>query len=198
MTMTPLRSMPVLLAVLICALLAGCAHKKTVLVMPQEAPPATAPTPAPAPQAQQQEPAEPQPQPTPAAESGQAQNEPPAKNSSKAKPHPAKKQSQPGENTAHVSKPRVIQNETVPAPVTPAPSPEVASQQAATEKLLQSTENAIKGITRQLSPDEQAMLAQIRDFMNQSRSATKDNDFARAHNLAFKAHLLSDELVKQK
>lgn len=40
------------------------------------------------------------------------------------------------------------------------------------------------------------MLNQIRDYMNQSRQAIAENDLDRAHNLAMKAHLLCDELVK--
>lgn len=192
--------MPVLLTVLVCALLAGCARKKPVLVMPQEPPPATAPTPVPAPQAQQQ-PAQSQPQPSQAPEQeGQTTNEGAQK--TRPKPHPAVKKPSSQTPAAGATNARnnktVINNGGVSAPVAPVPSPEQASQQAATEQLLQNTENAIKGITRQLSPEEQAMLAQIRDFVSQSRSATKDNDFARAHNLAVKAHLLSDELVKQK
>ncbi len=190
--------MPVLLAVLACALLAGCAHKKPVLVMPQEPPPAAAPTPEPAPQAQQQPPqAQPSPAPAPG---GQTPNEAAQKNNSKPKPRPPVKKPSPqipaaGTTTARNNR-TVINNGGTSVPV--APSPEQISQQAATDQLLQSTENAIKGITRQLSSEEQAMLAQIRDFINQSRSATRDNDFARAHNLAIKAHSLSEELVKQK
>ncbi len=192
--------MPVLLTVLVCAVLAGCARKKPVLVMPQEPPPAAAPTPGPAPQAQQQPP---QAQPSAAPEQeGQTPNEAAQKSNNKPKPHPAVKKPSPqtpaaGTPTARNNR-TVISNGGVSAPVPPAPSPEQVSQQAATEQLLQSTENAIKGITRQLSSEEQAMLAQIRDFISQSRSATRDNDFARAHKLATKAHLLSDELVKQK
>jgi hypothetical protein len=34
--------------------------------------------------------------------------------------------------------------------------------------------------------------------MTQSRQATKDGDLVRAHNLALKAHLLSDDLAKQR
>lgn len=40
------------------------------------------------------------------------------------------------------------------------------------------------------------MVAQIKDYMAQSRKATADADHVRAHNLALKARLLSDELVK--
>ena len=42
------------------------------------------------------------------------------------------------------------------------------------------------------------MLAQIREFITQSRKATTENDPERAHNLAVKARVLSDELVKQR
>jgi hypothetical protein len=41
------------------------------------------------------------------------------------------------------------------------------------------------------------MRAQTKEFIVQSRKATTENDLVRAHNLAVKARLLSDELVKQ-
>ena len=41
------------------------------------------------------------------------------------------------------------------------------------------------------------MVQQARVYMTQSRSAIQDGDSARAYNLAMKAHLLSDELVKK-
>jgi hypothetical protein len=65
-----------------------------------------------------------------------------------------------------------------------------------TEQLLQSAQTNLNSINRPLSPEEQAMVAQIKDYMAQSRKATADSDNVRAHNLALKAHLLSDELVK--
>jgi len=65
-----------------------------------------------------------------------------------------------------------------------------------TEQLLQSTQANLNSINRPLSPEEQAMVAQIKDYMAQSVKATKDSDTVRAHNLALKARLLSDELVK--
>lgn len=179
-----------LLFVFLCALVAGCAHKKTVLVMPQQPPPSTAPTPVPA--AKEQQPAPP-PQASPTPEPGQAQNEVPQKDHPKPKSHNRK----PSPQISARNK-TVIDNEPVTATAPPPPSPELAKQMEATEQLLQSTENAIKGITRPLSESEQALLAQIRDFIKQSRDATQDKDFGRAHNLAQKAHLLSDELVKNK
>ncbi len=78
------------------------------------------------------------------------------------------------------------------------PHAEVAQTQATTEQLMQSTEANLNGMKRQLSQDEQAIVTQIRDFMAQSRQATKENDLARAHNLAVKASLLSDELAKRR
>jgi hypothetical protein len=74
----------------------------------------------------------------------------------------------------------------------------VSQEQANTEQLLQNTENAINGIKRQLTQNEQAMLAQIRDFIAQSRDAIKKNDLVSARKLAVKAHLFSDELLKQR
>jgi len=65
-----------------------------------------------------------------------------------------------------------------------------------TEQLLQSTQTNLNSINRPLNPGEQAMVAQIKDYMAQSRKATADSDNVRAHNLALKAQLLSDELVK--
>jgi hypothetical protein len=41
------------------------------------------------------------------------------------------------------------------------------------------------------------MVAQIKTYIDQSRKATSDNDFERAYNLANKARLLSDALVKK-
>jgi hypothetical protein len=196
MTMTPLRSMPVLLALLACALLTGCVRKKPVLVMPQEPPPATAPTPAPTPAPEaKQEPPQPQPSPTPAP--GEAQSATPGTaNNTKPKPHATPKK--PPQQVARNGGKTVVKNEDVPTSAPPLLTPEAQSQKAATEQLLQTTETAIKGITRQLSKEEQAILGQINDFVKQSRDAIKVNDFVRARNLAQKAHLLSDELVKQK
>jgi len=74
---------------------------------------------------------------------------------------------------------------------------EANRQREATEKLLLSTDDALKGINRTLTVDEQAMVAQIRNYMTQSRAATTDGDLLRANNLAVKAHLLTDELIKR-
>lgn len=198
--------MPVLLAVIIAVLSSGCARKKTVLVMPQEQPPAIAPSPTPTPQTTAQQPATPAPQASPTPQPSPEQ----AETAQKQKPHPkhtgGRKPSpsvpasgeKSSTETAHNIKPKIIENENVP-PATNTANPSVVSQeQATTEQLLQNTEIAINGINRQLTQNEQTMLAQIRDFISQSRDAIKKNDLVSARKLAVKAHLFSDELLKQR
>jgi outer membrane biosynthesis protein TonB len=71
-----------------------------------------------------------------------------------------------------------------------------AHQRETTAQLLQSTEDNLRNLNRQLSADERAVVDQIRNFVTQSRAAITDGDAVRAHNLALKAHLLSDELAR--
>jgi len=47
-----------------------------------------------------------------------------------------------------------------------------------------------------LNASQQEMVSQIKQFMEQSKKAVAEGDADRAHNLALKAHLLSDELLK--
>lgn len=75
---------------------------------------------------------------------------------------------------------------------------EPGHDQAATDQLLQTAETNLNNIKRDLSQDEKDMVTQIRAFMTQSRDASKNNDQVRAYNLANKARLLSDALVKPK
>ena len=83
--------------------------------------------------------------------------------------------------------------------ISPGPTPaDGGNNQTSTDQLLQGAEANLNGITRTLSKDEEAMRAQIKEFIKQSRTATTENDPARAHTLAVKARLLSDELVKQR
>jgi hypothetical protein len=77
------------------------------------------------------------------------------------------------------------------------PSAKENSTVQSTNQLLDSTEQNLRSITRGLNNDEQNTLAQIRSYVAQSRAALKDQDFERAHNLAIKAHLLTDGLVRQ-
>jgi hypothetical protein len=83
--------------------------------------------------------------------------------------------------------------------ISASPTPvDAAHSQASTEQLLQGAETNLNGITRQLSKDEEAMKAQIKDFITQSRKAATENDPTRAHTLAVKARVLSDELARQR
>ena len=205
--MKTLRLNPAFAGVLLLALITiGCEHKKPVLVMPQQPPPTatpqTTPTPAEAEAQPAQQPPEAQPTPTPA--------EPQAggKTAEKSKPkhprHAAGKK--PGEKSevAHNTPKKIIPAEPAPTPqqtgqISPGPTPaDGGNSQASTDQLLQGAEANLNGITRTLSKDEEAMRAQIREFIKQSRTATTENDPARAHTLAVKARLLSDELVKQR
>jgi outer membrane biosynthesis protein TonB len=67
-----------------------------------------------------------------------------------------------------------------------------------TAQLLATTDQNLKRIsTRQLTTSEQSTLDQIQAFVRQARSASDAGDLTRAHTLAFKAHLLSDDLAKR-
>lgn len=72
------------------------------------------------------------------------------------------------------------------------------SQEADTAKqMLGTTEANLKQIAgKQLSSAEQEMVTQIRQFMAQSKAAAVDGDLDRARTLAWKAQVLSQELVK--
>jgi outer membrane biosynthesis protein TonB len=200
--MKTLRLNPAVAGVLLLALItAGCEHKKPVLVMPQQPPPAAAtpqPTPTPATEAQPAEqPQEAQPAATPAEQTKTAEKTKPKHTRHAA----AKKPGDKSEVARNNSSRKIIPAEPAPTPqqISPGPTPaNVGTNQTSTDQLLQGAEANLNGITRQLSKDEEAMRAQIREFIKQSRTATTENDPARAHTLAVKARLLSDELVKQR
>jgi hypothetical protein len=70
-------------------------------------------------------------------------------------------------------------------------------QRYTTEQLTAATEENLKKIAgRNLNESQQAMAGQIKQFMDQAKSAVADGDLNRARTLAMKAKLLSDELVK--
>jgi outer membrane biosynthesis protein TonB len=179
--------------ILLLGISLGCQHKKPVLVMPQQ-PPATAapqPTPTPEPAAQAaDQPLVSVPAPTPDEQTNTAETPKPKHGRHAAAKKPSK---------------TVVQAEkTEPPPtsigqISPGPTPADATHsQTSTDQLLQGAEANLNSITRQLSKDEEAMRTQIKEFINQSRKATTENDPARAHILAVKARLLSDDLVKQR
>lgn len=67
-----------------------------------------------------------------------------------------------------------------------------------TAQLLATTDSNLKSIAgRQLSDSQQSMLDQIHTYVRQSKAAADLGDLPRAHTLAYKAHLLSDELARK-
>ena len=70
-------------------------------------------------------------------------------------------------------------------------------QRDTANQMLAATEANLKKISaQQLNANQQDMVTQIRQFMQQSKAAVADGDLERARTLAWKAQLLSDELVK--
>jgi hypothetical protein len=81
--------------------------------------------------------------------------------------------------------------------VTGGTSAEQAVHQRSTEQLTAATEENLKKIAgRQLNTSQQEMVSQIKQFMEQSKTAAAAGDLDRAHSLDLKAYLLSEELVK--
>lgn len=73
---------------------------------------------------------------------------------------------------------------------------QASEQKNAAMQLLGTTEENLKKISgRQLSSDQQETVTQIHQFMQQSKAAAADGDSERARNLAWKAELLSEDLV---
>jgi hypothetical protein len=191
--------------------LSGCEHKKQPLIMPQQQPPTVAPSPTPAPEATPPQTAEAdktqQTEPLPdqaKQEPGQVEKKETPKHAAKPSPRkPATGDKSTAEVARNSAGKKVIPAEKAeptpaPGPIAPGPTPADTHGQASTDQLLQVAESNLNGIKRTLSKEEEAMRAQIREFITQSRKATTENDLARAYNLAVKARVLSDELVKQR
>jgi hypothetical protein len=76
---------------------------------------------------------------------------------------------------------------------------QTSHQRDTANQMLETTDANLKKIAgRQLSSSEQDMVNQIRQFMAQSKAAVDSGDLERARTLAWKAQLLSEELVKPK
>ncbi|MGB8771079.1 MAG: hypothetical protein WCC92_15780 [Candidatus Korobacteraceae bacterium] len=143
--------------------------------------------------------------PPPAAPKKEEPAPPPAK--PKSQPHHHKKTAQPpasnsetsGNSTVAAAHPPPNLAEGAPdtAIAADVSSAQVSQQKQTTADLLAAAEKNLKSVNRKLSHDEQDMVAQIKTYIKQSRKATSDNDFERAYNLATKARLLSDALVKK-
>ena len=187
----------------------GCSwfHKRKPQTVPQaQAPTVTEPPPAPTAAATTQ-PAEPEPLPAKPASQTTAPKPKP-------KPRPAARKktvipAEPESNTAakpvqqaSAAPPRIVlqeggTNASANQISTAMPHDEATDRQRTTQQLLDATDANLRSLTRQLSADERSMVEQIKSYQQQAREAGKDGDLVRAHNLALKAHLLSDELVKR-
>jgi hypothetical protein len=127
---------------------------------------------------------------------------PPAKKPAAPKPAETEKTLPDTTTVAKATPPRIVvqpgpATPTSDAPVVPDMShTEEAHHRQTTEQLMLSTEANLKSLRRVLNPDERSLLQQVQLFMAQSREASESQDLVRAHNLAMKAHLLSDELVR--
>lgn len=74
---------------------------------------------------------------------------------------------------------------------------QAANQRQNANQLLTATESNLQQLSgRNLSTSQQDTVKQIRTYLDQARRAVEAGDLERGHNLAFKAHLLSDDLVK--
>jgi hypothetical protein len=75
---------------------------------------------------------------------------------------------------------------------------QASSQRQNTTQLLAATDANLKEISsRPMNSSQQASVDQIRKYMEQAKTAEQAGDVERAHNLASKALLLSDDLAKQ-
>ncbi len=212
--MKPLRLNVIVLVLGSAGFLSGCEHKKQPLIVPQQAPPTVAPSPSPTPEsAATTQPAEQQPekpqqtdpaQGQPRQEPGPAEQKETRKHARKPSPRKPATGEKPTTEVARntpgkkIILPEKAEPTPTPGPIAPGPTPADAHGQASTDQLLQVAETNLNGIKRTLNKDEEAMRAQIREFITQSRKATTENDPGRAYNLAVKARVLSDELVKQR
>jgi len=173
-------------AVLVCGLAAafsGCDKKV------KAAPPvAVAPTPV------VKQPVKPKPEPAPPAEN----ETPPITNPPPTTPvppppaphKPAPKKPADADQPAEASHP--------PAPqISPQLSPgdQASYERKTSEDISVAEKNLQQASGRQLNPAQQDLAEKIRLFLEESREATKGNDWTRAQNLAQKARLLSVELV---
>ncbi len=199
--------------VLAAALLSfsGCEKKKPQLPAQAKAPIETISTPLPS-EISEEAPPPPPPAPKPTPPAQQTATTTPPKHHAKKKvttPPPSSLSAataaasaaatNPANTTVAVAHPPA--NPAAEAPPDPAIAADVTSaqltrQKQSTAQLLDETEKSISG-WKGRSHDEDEMLEQIRSYVTQSRKATSDGDFERAYNLATKAHLLSDALVKK-
>lgn len=188
--------------------LGGCKKKKPAVPPPQaQAPtitqpqPETAPTPPPVAAEPNRPEPEAQPETTTAPPSPAPKPKPKRAHAKPKPPVPAPSPEKPPEKTAE-NKPKTVVSDGSTQPATPGLSPAMTNDQAIhqklnTNQLLETTDYNLKNLTRALSSGEQSMVQTIRSYMQQSRQASKEGDNDLAYRLAFKAHQLSEELIKR-
>jgi hypothetical protein len=124
----------------------------------------------------------------------------PAEKKNPAEPTPPTSSSNGTPTVARTTPPRITTPSSLPdtaGVISPTmPHSDELHHRLTTVQLIQSTEDNLKNLNRRLSDDDKAVVEQIKNYLAQSRTATSENDVIRAHNLALKAHLLSDELVR--
>jgi molybdopterin converting factor small subunit len=88
--------------------------------------------------------------------------------------------------------------ETLPQMAPGGPERQESTERRKSGQLLSATEANLKKLDgKKLSADQQATVVQIRQFMEQSRTALDAGDLTQGYNLATKANVLSEELSKQ-
>jgi hypothetical protein len=97
---------------------------------------------------------------------------------------------------------RVVRNGSTSEPVIQlsptATDGEASSQRQNTGQLLATADANLQKVSgRQLNTTQQDVVSQIRKYMEQAKEAESAGDLQRAQNLAVKAHLLSEDLVRQ-
>ena len=173
------------------------------VVLPDEMPLAEVPEESPAPIAQEapvQAPAKAKPKkPTRSSTSSVKKSSPPSASGSAVTTASPPPQPQPSgtQTVATLRPPRSAEAGPETALAAAVPDAQLLHQKEDTARMVDATENALKGINRSLSDDEKSMRSQIQSYLQQSRKATADGDYERAYNLAKKAQLLADALVKK-
>ena len=137
------------------------------------------------------------PSPTPANSSSSSVSTPAKKKTSRktGRHHKTSKTKAPEQTTK-----KVVRNGSTPEPVVQI-APEMSDDQASkhregTAQLLATTDANLKKLDgQQLDASKQDVVKQIQTYVEQAKSAEAAGDLDRAHNLAVKAQLLSDDLV---
>ena len=178
----------------------GCAKKTPQLPTQAKVPADTVPSNLPPEISEEVPPAPPPPAPKPEISEDEQQTKPAQHHKKKPASPPATTSSTstpPSNTTIAAARPPANPARPDPAINADVPSAELSQQKQTTAQLLEETEKALGTLNRSLSHDEEGIVNQIRSYIGQSRSATKDGDYERAYNLATKAHLLSDALHKK-